>query len=213
MSSLLEMVYDGKLLDDFRNVARGQFRDDDNKVPFLVDPHDLSSIWFPAPETGRVRPVAWRGSFFTDAPMTDTIVQAVRRRVRERGGNHILSRGSAQRQILDELTELTSGPVPTDWTAKLSAAHRRVEQSRKDHEEAQAAKVQPATKPLSRAATKNAPRRPIPIHPRTTFPWTSSTSRGRRCGPTPDGLSRLAFGLHQNGCQNHLCTRRLVGTG
>jgi len=72
-----EMVYDGKLLDDFRNVARGQFRDDDNKVPFLVDPHDLSSIWFPHPETGRVRPVAWRGSFFTDAPMTDTIVQAV----------------------------------------------------------------------------------------------------------------------------------------
>ena len=134
-----EMVYDGKLLDDFRNVPRGQFRDDDNKVPFLVDPHDLSSIWFPHPETGRVRPVAWRGSFFTDAPMTDTIVQAVRRRVRERGGNHILSRGSAQRQILDELTELTSGPVPTDWTAKLSAAHRRVEQSRKDHEEAQAA--------------------------------------------------------------------------
>lgn len=134
-----DMVYDDRLLDDFRNVARGGFRDGDKKVPFFVDPHDLSRIWFRHPETGRVHPIMWRGAFFTDAPMTDTIVQAVRRRVRERGGNHILSRGSAQRQILDELTELTSGPVPTDWTAKLSAARRRVEQSRKDHAEAQAA--------------------------------------------------------------------------
>jgi len=134
-----DMVYDDKLLDDYRKVPRGRFRAEDSKVPFHVDPHDLSRIWFRHPETGRVHPIMWRGSFFTDAPLTDTIVQAVRQRVRDRGGNHILSRGSAQRQILDELTELTSGPVPVDWTAKISAAHRRVERSRKDHSEAQAA--------------------------------------------------------------------------
>ncbi|WP_454164275.1 transposase [Gordonia iterans] len=131
-----EMVYDAQVLDDFRFVRRGRFREKDNKVPFFVDPHDLSRIWFRHPETGRVSPIMWRGSFFTDAPMTETIVQAVRRRIRERGGNKTLSRGSAQRQILEELTELTSQSAPTDWTSKVSAANRRVEQSRKDHAEA-----------------------------------------------------------------------------
>lgn len=133
------MVYDDRILDEFRTVARGHFRADDNKVPFHVDPHDLSRIWFRHPETGRIHPIMWRGSFFTDAPMTETIVMALRQRIRDRGGNRVLSRGSAQRQILDEITELTAGPIPTDWTAKLSAAQRRVEQSRKDHAEAQAA--------------------------------------------------------------------------
>lgn len=134
-----DMVYDDRILDEFRTVARGRFRVDDNKVPFHVDPHDLSRIWFRHPETGRIHPIMWRGSFFTDAPMTETIVKALRQRIRDRGGNHVLSRGSAQRQILDEITELTAGPIPTNWTAKLSAAQRRVEQSRKDHAEAQAA--------------------------------------------------------------------------
>lgn len=133
------MVYDDRILDGFRTVAPGRFRADDSKVPFHVDPHDLSRIWFRHPESGRIHPIMWRGSFFTDAPMTATIVEALRQRIRDRGGNHILSRGSAQRQILDEITELTSGQIPTDWTAKLSSGRRRVEQSRKDHAEAQAA--------------------------------------------------------------------------
>lgn len=131
------MVYDAQILDPYRNVAPGQFRDGDGKVPFHVDPHDLSRIWFRNPESGRVECVPWRGAHLVDAPMTDAILAAVRSRIRERGGNRILYPGSASKQILDELTELTKSPSEKEWKAKLSAGYRRVEQSRVDHQEAQ----------------------------------------------------------------------------
>lgn len=131
------MVYDSQVLDPYRNVAPGQFRDGDRKVPFHVDPHDLSRIWFRDPESGRVECVPWRGAHLADAPMTDTILAAVRSRIRERGGNRALYPGSASKQILDEIMELTTAPTTKEWKAKLSAGHRRVEQSRADHMEAQ----------------------------------------------------------------------------
>ncbi|WP_422424241.1 Mu transposase C-terminal domain-containing protein [Rhodococcus sp. 7Tela_A2] len=133
------MVYDSRVLDEYRNVAPGQFRDDDRKVPFHVDPHDLSRIWFRDPTSGRVECVPWRGAHLTDAPMTDTILAAVRSRIRERGGNRTLFPGSASRQILDEIMELTTAPKTKEWKAKLSAGHRRVEQSRVDHTDTQSA--------------------------------------------------------------------------
>ena len=71
--------------------------------------------------------------------MTEMIVDAARRRIRDRGGNAVLKRGSATRQILDELTELTAASTDRKWKAKLAAATRRVEQSRMDHDEAQRA--------------------------------------------------------------------------
>jgi putative transposase len=64
------------------------------------------------------------------------IVDAARRRIRDRGGNAVLKRGSATRQILDELTELTAAPTDRAVKGKLAAASRRVEQSRIDHDEA-----------------------------------------------------------------------------
>lgn len=131
------MVFDSRVLADFRNVAIGRFRAQDAAVPFHFDPHDLSRIWFRHPETGEIHPIPWRGALLTDAPMTETILDGLRQRIRDRGGNHILFRGSAQRQILDELTELTTGSAPpVDWTSKLSAAARRVQQSRTDHADA-----------------------------------------------------------------------------
>lgn len=71
--------------------------------------------------------------------MTQMIVDAARQRIRDRGGNTILKRGSATRQILEELTELTKAPTTREWKAKWSAAARRVEQSKADHDEAQRA--------------------------------------------------------------------------
>lgn len=131
------MVYDSQVLDQYRNAAPGQFREEDRKAPFHVDPHDLSRIWFRNPESGTVECVPWRGAHLTDAPLTETILAAVRSRIRERGGNKALYPGSASKQILDEITELTTSPTAKEWKAKLSAGYRRVEQSRVDHQEAQ----------------------------------------------------------------------------
>jgi hypothetical protein len=137
---LLGLVYDSVQLDPYReDVPRGFFRPEDAAAPFYVDKHDLSRIWFRDPETNRVVPVPWRRANRTDAPMTDKIVEAARRRIRDRGGNTILKRGSATRQILEELTELTRTPTTSKRRRKLNAAARRVEQSRRDHDEAQRA--------------------------------------------------------------------------
>ncbi len=136
---LSDIPYDSEVLDRYRRVERGRFRQQDCAAPFFVDPHDLSRIWFRDPETQRVEPIEWRGANRTGAPMTQVIVDAARRRIHERGGNNVLFRGSASRQILDELTELTKTPSNREWKAKWSAAARRVEQSRMDHDEARGA--------------------------------------------------------------------------
>lgn len=135
-----EMTYDSPVLDDYRGVRTGFFRPADRAAPFYVDPHDLSRIWFRDPHTNRVEEIAWRGAHRTQAPMTTTILDAARLQIRRRGGNAVLKRGSATRQILDELTELTAAPTDRTLKAKLTAATRRVEQSRIDHAEAQHAR-------------------------------------------------------------------------
>ena len=134
-----EMSYDSPILDPFRRVSIGHFRKGDRAAPFFVDPHDLSRIWFRDPDSNRVESVEWRGANRIDAPLTETIVNAALKRVRERGGNNVLNRGSATRQILDELIELTSSPGKAEWKRKIAAAALRVEHSRRDHAEAQGA--------------------------------------------------------------------------
>lgn len=142
-----DMTYDSPVLEDYRAVPVGYFRPGDRAAPFYVDPHDLSRIWFPDPQTHRVEPVEWRGAQRTLAPMTDVIVGALRRRIIDRGGNAVLKRGSATSQILNELTELTSAPTDRKLKAQLAAAARRVEQSRIDHDEAQRAQDDAQARP------------------------------------------------------------------
>jgi hypothetical protein len=134
-----EMTYDSPVLDPYRRVPVGYFRPGDRAAPFYTDPHDLSRIWFRDPTTNRVEAVEWRGAQRTDAPLTEMIVNAACRRIRQRGGNNVLSRGSATRQILNELGEITNAPDKKEWNRKLAAATLRAEQSRVDHAEAQRA--------------------------------------------------------------------------
>jgi transposase InsO family protein len=133
------LVYDSTALDDYRTVASGYFRAGDSAAPFHVDPHDVSRIWFRDPKTERVQPIAWRGAARTDAPMTARIVATACRRIRDRGGNAVLNRNSATRQILEELTELARVDKPDADCSQLIAATLRVEQARWDHNEAQEA--------------------------------------------------------------------------
>ncbi|WP_342752213.1 hypothetical protein [Mycolicibacterium hodleri] len=142
-----DMTYDSPMLDPYRTVPTGYFRAADRAAPFHVDPHDLSRIWFRDPHTHRVEPIEWRGANRTQAPLTHTIVDLARQRIRRRGGNTVLKRGSATRQILAELTELTATPGSPYVTSKLKAAARRVEQSRIDHAEAQYAQDSSPTEP------------------------------------------------------------------
>ena len=149
-----DMVYDSTILNDYRSVPSGYFRAADNKAPFFVDPQDLSRIWFHDPESDRVEPIEWRGAYRTDAPMTEAIVNEVRKRIRRRGGNGVLTRNSATRQILEELTQLTETPAKSKLKRKLSAARLRVAQARIDHDEAQ--RAQDSAKP-ARQAVRRAP--------------------------------------------------------
>ncbi|WP_293004447.1 integrase [Mycobacterium sp.] len=131
------LVYDSTALDDYRSVVSGYFRTEDCAAPFHVDPHDVSRIWFRDPKTERVQPIPWRGAARTDAPMTARMVAAACQRIRDRGGNPVLTRLSATRQILDELTELARVDKPDTDYSQLIAATLRVDQSRRDHNEAQ----------------------------------------------------------------------------
>ena len=135
------LVYDAGVLDDFRNVRKGQFRDKDRAMPFFYDPHDVSRIWWMDPDTELVHEIPWRGRHLMDAPMTDAVLAAARKRISARGGNLALNRASTQRMILTELTELISAPPATETRAMLSAAARRVETSQRDHAEAIHAEV------------------------------------------------------------------------
>ena len=134
-----DLVYDSAVLDPYRSALSGRFREQDNAAPFFVDPQDLSRIWFSDRESGRVEPIPWRGADRTHAPMTEAIVNVARKRVRDRGGNRVIDRNSASRQILDELTQITEAPKRSKSRKMLTAARHRVEQARIDHGEAQAA--------------------------------------------------------------------------
>lgn len=136
-----DLTFDSAILDPYRTIPRGYFRDDDRAAPFYVDPQDLSRIWFPDPATARVEAIPWRGANRTEAPLTQIVVDAARRIIRNRGGNTALKRDSATCQILEELTELTQSPSGPEWSRKLAAASRRVEQARIDHAEAQRAQA------------------------------------------------------------------------
>ena len=175
-----DMTYDSPVLNDYRRVPTGYFRTADRAAPFYVDPHDMSRIWFRDPQSNRVEPVEWRGAHRTQAPMTEMIVDAARRRIRDRGGNAVLKRGSATRQILDELTELTTASTDRKWKAKLAAATRRVEQSRMDHDEAQRASdhLRPGSQPPSCRPIRCVGHGRTCSTRRTAEPWT------RRCGTT-----------------------------
>jgi transposase InsO family protein/transposase len=154
---LKNLVYDSPVLADYRSKRVGQFRAQDEKAPFFVDPRDLSRIWFQDPATKLVQPIEWRGIDRTQAPMAAAIVGHVCQRIRERGGNKVLNRNSATRQIIDELTQITEAPVGPKLRRKLTASRLRVEQARVDHGEAQAAqeRVHPSPPLRLRPAGRN----------------------------------------------------------
>ncbi|SPM33776.1 hypothetical protein MRAB57_1580 [Mycobacterium rhizamassiliense] len=137
---MMDLVYDAEALDDYRHCPKGTFRKDDGATPFFVDPHDLSRIWFRDPTTDLVKPVPWRGADLVKAPMAQSMLDMARRGVRERGGNDVLKRNSATRQIIDELGQLmTPSARGRDVRRKKRAASCRVGQSQIDHNEAQQA--------------------------------------------------------------------------
>jgi putative transposase len=154
-----DMVYDSTILGPYRSVAEGHFRAGDRAAPFFVDTQDMSRIWFRDPESTRVVPIEWRGADKTDAPMAKAIVDVACARIRRRGGNDVLKRHSATRQILDELTQITATPAKPKLRRQLTAARLRVEQSRIDHAEAQQAqdRAKPALPAARRAPSSRQP--------------------------------------------------------
>jgi putative transposase len=143
-----------EVFERLRYVEVGRFREQDRAAPFFYDPNDVSRIWFRDPITNRVEPIEWSGRSKVDAPMTDVILEELRRRIRRRGGNNVLKRGQATRLIIEELGEIISAKPKADWR-KPAAAAQRVQQSRIDHAEAQAA--QDRLHPIRRIAPASLP--------------------------------------------------------
>ena len=175
---LADVTYDSDVLDPYRGeeVAPGHFRPGDRAAPFFVDERDMARIWFRDQRSQRVEPIPWRGANRIGAPMTKVIVDAARRRIRSRGGNSVLHRGSAGEQILNEIIELTAAPPTPKARKQRAAGFRRTEQSRLDHEEAQQAqdRVTPARRkeqPNKRAAAEF--RRPEDVPSFVELRWRS----------------------------------------
>lgn len=152
-----------EIFEPLRFVEVGRFRAQDRAAPFFYDPNDVSRIWFRDPASDRVVPIEWTGRSKVDAPMTDVILDELRRKIRRRGGNDALKRGLATRLIIKELGELTSAKSKAGWR-KVAAATQRVEQSRIDHAEAQAAqdRVHPVRSIAPAALSTSAIRRAWP---------------------------------------------------
>jgi len=77
--------------------------------------------------------------------MTDAVRDRAVARVRAQRGAGKLKRGAATEAIVHELGELTSTATLKEWRAQLAAAQLRVDQSRCDHDEAQAAIAEAAS--------------------------------------------------------------------
>lgn len=160
---LFNLAYSSPVLDAYRAVPVGFFRSQDKAAPFYVDPRDMSRIWFRDPKTKLIHPIECRDVDLDNAPMSAEAMTLARRRVRERGGNAVVSRKFVRQKILKELTAIASPPVDKEAKRKLAAAAQRVEQSRIDHAEAQQAqqKLKPAPK-TKQSAVQAALRRPWP---------------------------------------------------
>jgi putative transposase len=74
------LTYDDEVLEDFRDVRKGTFRDQDSAIPFHHDPRDMTRIWFRHPDTDRVHEIGWRGRHLIDAPLVDVLVDRVNQR-------------------------------------------------------------------------------------------------------------------------------------
>lgn len=136
---IANLTYDDAVLNEFRHLQPGAFRNEDRAAPFFVDPRDLSRVWFRHPATGQVHPINWRGAWRLNAPLTQTVLQRVREQVRARGGNAALGRRGATDEIIRSLNSLMAAQASVADKAMWSAARVRVDASQRDHLEAQLA--------------------------------------------------------------------------
>lgn len=129
------LTYDDEVLEDFRDVRKGTFRERDNAIPFHHDPRDMTRIWFRQPDADRIHEIGWRGRHLIDAPLVDVLVDPVNDRIRERGGNRVLKKRTVMLQIIDEIGDLATPKGKDESRAQLSAAYIRWGQAQRDHAE------------------------------------------------------------------------------
>lgn len=151
------LTYDGDILDGIRGVRPGTYRAKDAKVPFLFDPRDRSRLWHRSRLDDRIYELEWRDAHLLDAPLTDVVVDAARRLIRDRGGNGVVSRRNVAREIIAAITELTTAPTDEEWRSKLIRAAVRHDQALIDHGEARAARELVDTQPATRLKLATGP--------------------------------------------------------
>ena len=129
------MTYDDEVLEDFRDVRKGTFREQDSAIPFHRDPRDMTRIWFRHPDTDRIHEIGWRGRHLIEAPLVDVLVDRVNERIQQRGGNRALKKRTIMLQIIDEIGDITTPKGKDESRAQLSAAYIRWSQAQRDHAE------------------------------------------------------------------------------
>lgn len=142
------LTYDSHELDEFRNVPKGFFRDEDRAAPFFYDERDLSRVWFRHPVTDEIIEVPWRRAFQLQAPMTEVTFNRARTLVRMGRGPR--TRKVLQEEILDAVNDMSSedrmaaDPSLRDWGGNaLAASSMRYQRANFDHAEASAARSRP----------------------------------------------------------------------
>ena len=102
------LTYDGPVLDTLRGQRTGTYRAQDDKVPFLYDPRDVTRLWHRSRDDGRIHEVTWKSAHLVHAPLGAVVRDRALSLIKARGGNNAVSARLVKRQIIDEITELTS---------------------------------------------------------------------------------------------------------
>lgn len=134
-------TYDDKVLDDFRQIRKGQFIRGSYKVPFHYDPRDPARLFFRHPDTDRIHSIWWRQHQHLQGPMTDWILQRARRTLRAQGGPSAIRSEAILRQIINEIGAIDRIKSPADATPTEYAARLRWEKAQQDHAEVADAQV------------------------------------------------------------------------
>ncbi|MFZ1666989.1 MAG: hypothetical protein WAU08_16410 [Flavobacteriales bacterium] len=90
------LSYDDEVLEDFRDVRKGTFREQDSAIAFHHDPRDMTRIWFRHPDTDRIHEIGWRGRHLIDAPLVElSPFGRLKRGGGRQLGSHFVKRRSA----------------------------------------------------------------------------------------------------------------------
>lgn len=134
-------TYDSEVLNEFRQIRKGQFIPDSYCVPFHEDPRCPDRLFFRHPETDRIHSIWWRQRQSLEVPMTAWVVERARKTLRDQGGPAAIRSEAVMVQIINEIGSISRIKSPDHAKRAAYAARLRWEQAQRDHAEAEQAQA------------------------------------------------------------------------